>query len=283
MISTTARAKVNLYLHVTGKRPDGYHLLESLVVFPNGGDKITVVRDRDLRLDITGPFSKTIGNTDENLILKAAHLLREEGGVDQGARITLVKNLPVSAGIGGGSADAAASLKLLNQLWKIGFSDFELSDLGLRLGADVPVCLLGKSAIMSGIGEQLEEVGKIPKIVIILVNSGIVMSTFDVFRRLEIQEKTSSQVWTSGASAPEFCEALAAAGNDLQAPAIEMAPEIETVLSEIEGQEGCRLARMSGSGATCFGIFETELAAQRAAQGIQSHHFDWWVQAMTIG
>ncbi|MZR29193.1 4-(cytidine 5'-diphospho)-2-C-methyl-D-erythritol kinase [Sneathiella litorea] len=283
MITAIARAKINLFLHVTGKQPDGYHLLESLVVFPDGGDEITVSKSKDLSLEVIGPFSHAIGSTDENLILKAAQLLKSESGTDQGAHITLVKNLPVAAGIGGGSSDAAITLKTLNGLWGIDFSDDKLSQLGLTLGADVPACLYGKPAIMSGIGEQLAKIDHFPEFDILLVNSGLMVSTRDVFSRLEISRQPSSDFCFEDMTRNELFSALATMRNDLEEPACQIAPVVKSTLSAIRGQKECRLARMSGSGATCFGLFETERAAQMAKNAIQSHHPDWWVQTMAVG
>ncbi|MCC3303381.1 4-(cytidine 5'-diphospho)-2-C-methyl-D-erythritol kinase [Sneathiella sp. HT1-7] len=282
MITAFARSKVNLFLHVTGKRNDGYHLLESLVVFPEWGDRITVKKGKSITLEVTGPFSQLIGSTEENLAFKAAHLLKREGGSNEGARIVLEKNLPVAAGIGGGSADAAAVLKSLNVLWNIGFSNNRLGQIGLALGADVPVCLYGKPAMMSGIGEQISGLREFPKFNILLVNPGISASTGDVFSQLTISEKITSSDDFSGRTARELFIGLAAMRNDLEAPALEVAPVIDAVLSSIKEQKGCHLARMSGSGATCFGLFEEEEAAEMAARDILERHPDWWVQAAAV-
>jgi 4-diphosphocytidyl-2-C-methyl-D-erythritol kinase len=283
VITAFARSKVNLFLHVTGKRNDGYHLLESLVVFPEWGDRITVKKGKSITLEVTGPFSQLIGSTEENLAFKAAHLLKREGGSNEGARIVLEKNLPVAAGIGGGSADAAAVLKSLNVLWNIGFSNNRLGQIGLALGADVPVCLYGKPAMMSGIGEQISGLREFPKFNILLVNPGISASTGDVFSQLTISEKITSSDDFSGRTARELFIGLAAMRNDLEAPALEVAPVIDAVLSSIKEQKGCHLARMSGSGATCFGLFEEEEAAEMAARDILERHPDWWVQAAAVG
>ena len=283
MITVIARSKVNLFLHVTGKRGDGYHLLESLVVFPKGGDRITVMESDDLTLELTGPNSKTIGNTEENLVLKAARLLREESKTSKGAQITLEKNLPVAAGIGGGSADAAVTLKALNHLWNIGFSDEKLRELGLTLGADIPACLYGKPAIMSGIGEQIAGLSDFPEFSIILVNPGILVETKEVFSQLKIAKNAPRSGDLNGLTARELFIRLSSLRNDLEIPALEIAPEIGGVLSAIREKKGCHLARMSGSGATCFGLFEDEKAAQAAAQAIRTYHPDWWVQATVVG
>ncbi|MDF2365808.1 4-(cytidine 5'-diphospho)-2-C-methyl-D-erythritol kinase [Sneathiella sp.] len=283
MITTAARSKVNLFLHVTGKRDDGYHLLESLVVFPDWGDRITVKRSKDLTLEVTGHFAHSIGSTEENLVLKAAHLLKSESGADAGAHMILEKNLPVAAGIGGGSADAAATLKILNTLWNIDFSDERLSQLGLTLGADVPVCLYGRPAIMSGIGGQVSGLQKFPKFYILLVNSRISVATRDVFSRLKTQKEIFSPVDLNELTARQLFTDLTSMRNDLEAPALEIAPVIGSILSMIRKQKHCQLARMSGSGATCFGLFEEEEAAMAAARDIQAHRPEWWVKAAAVG
>ncbi len=282
MITATARAKVNLCLHVTGKRPDGYHLLESLVVFAECGDDISVECDKELSLEISGPFADGTGLTDDNLVLKAAHLLRTESGANLGAKIRLVKNLPVAAGLGGGSADAAEALKLLNRLWKTGFSARKLADMGLSLGADVPVCLLGRPVLMSGIGEHLREIPTFPKLYILLVNIGVTVSTAEVFRRLELRARGDMPPIDRFMTAEDVLDFLENTRNDLETPARDLAPDIAMALSVIGAQDGCRLVRMSGSGATCFGLFETEDKAAIAASAIQSHYPDWWVRACPV-
>lgn len=282
MLTGIARAKINLYLHVTGRRPDGYHLLDSLVVFTDFGDELTVEHDDDLSLEICGPFSSNIAPANENLVLKAARLLQSNLAGKPGARIKLAKNLPVAAGIGGGSADAALTLHLLNELWGLRISLRQLAELGLSLGADVPVCLHGKPTVMSGIGDQLSDIISIPKIYIILVNLKIQVSTGDVFRRLHIRETAASGFAIEDDNVPDFFSALRGTRNDLQAPAVEIVPEIEAVITEIAGQKGCQIARISGSGATAFGLFENPVSAQNAAENIQLRRPDWWVQATTV-
>lgn len=283
MITAIARSKVNLYLHVSGKRADGYHLLESLVVFPELGDSITIRKGKDLSLEVTGPFADSIGSTEENLVLKAAHLLKTESGTDAGAHITLEKNLPVAAGVGGGSADAAATLKILNQLWNIDFSDDGLSRIGLTLGADIPACLYGKPAIMSGIGERISGLQKFPKFHILLVNSGHSVSTRDVFNRLRITGEVLPAGDFNVATTRDLFAGLTSMRNDLEIPAREVVPVIGEVLSAIRERKGCYLARMSGSGATCFGLFEDSEAAEAASYGLRARRPGWWVQAAAVG
>ena len=282
MLKAIARPKVNLFLHVTGRRADGYHLLESLVVFPEGGDEVTIAPHTNLSLNVTGQFSAAAGNVADNLILKAAALLRSKFDVAEGAMVDLKKSLPVAAGIGGGSADAAVTLRLLNELWRLGLPPRKIAEIGLELGADIPVCLLGRPALMSGIGEKLMELTEFPKLYIILVNYGIKVSTAEVFRRLSIPSNPAPAFEFNDGTAEDLISLLAGCRNDLQAPALAIAPEISVVLSALEEQEGCQLARMSGSGGTCFGIFETIEAANLGARQIQTCYPDWWVYPTVV-
>ena len=283
MLKAIARPKVNLFLHVTGKRRDGYHLLESLVVFPEGGDVISVAPHRELSLKVAGPFSGMVGAAKDNLILKAANLLQKYGATAEGAEITLEKHLPVAAGIGGGSADAAATLQRLNDLWRLNLPLAQLAEIGLEIGADVPSCLLGRPALMSGIGEKLQEIKKFPKLNILLVNFGIMVPTGDVFKKLEIRNISTPGFDPTVGSVNDLTRELRKCRNDLQTPALELVPEIGDVLNAIEGLEGCHLARMSGSGGTCFGLFETANSAEAAARHIQTIHPDWWVLPTMVG
>jgi 4-diphosphocytidyl-2-C-methyl-D-erythritol kinase len=274
-LSAFARPKVNLTLKIEGKRADGYHLLRSLVCFTSGGDHLTVSVATDLTLDITGPFAGDLDSGADNLILQAARLLQRASGKSLGARITLEKNLPVASGIGGGSADAAAALQLLCRLWDLDLSAQELANIGLSLGADVPACLRGVPLIMSGIGEELTPLTHFPNLHILLVNPGVAVSTPAVFRALNWQ----------GANVPapaDRCDTITlqdihAGTNDLQSPALILVPEIAAVLTLLAASEGAILARMSGSGATCFALFDTEAALQHAAQMLKTDQPHWWV------
>jgi 4-diphosphocytidyl-2-C-methyl-D-erythritol kinase len=265
-----APAKVNLFLHVTGRRADGYHLLDSLAVFPAVGDFLSVAPADMLFLDNTGPFGAALAAGEENLVLRAARLLKPDGG----ARLTLQKNLPVASGIGGGSADAAAALRLLSRHWGV---QAPLPDLALQLGADVPVCLASAPARMSGIGDLLLRPPILPKFGILLCNPGVAVSTAEVFRARN--KKTFSppaelpDVWPSAAA---MADTLSSMRNDLEAPAIGIAPVIGDVLAALGTLPGCLLARMSGSGATCFALFETPAAAINAAARLRA---PWWYWA----
>lgn len=277
-LTDIARPKVNLFLHVTGKRADGYHLLESLAVFPEGGDRLTVQEGETLSLFETGPFAADTGCNSANLVMKAADLLRKECAVSAGAKILLEKNLPVASGIGGGSADAAAALRLLNQHWSLDLSDDALADLGLRLGADVPVCIKSRSALMGGIGEQLEEVQPLPDLAILLVNPGVTVSTPAIFKALKIEDDTPPVSPFDAAQDLEgFILALQEMRNDLEAPAVELVPQIADILETLNQIEKTLLARMSGSGATCFALFSTLNEAKDAEQSLKVRFPDWWI------
>ncbi|PHQ70165.1 MAG: 4-(cytidine 5'-diphospho)-2-C-methyl-D-erythritol kinase [Sneathiella sp.] len=282
MLSSFARPKVNLFLHVTGRRNDGYHLLESLVVFPDGGDELAAQLADQITLSVSGPFADVVGPAQNNLVLTAATILNKHAGTQFGAHISLTKNLPVAAGIGGGSADAAAALRLLNNLWGLDLGREELAEMGLKIGADVPACVYSTPLIMSGIGEKLAEINKFPKIHIILVNSKIKVSTAEIFRRLSAPYNSASETgFVFDPSAPMMPQLLESR-NDMQAAALEMAPEIDELLALLDAQADCQLARMSGSGGTCFGLFPTRAAAEQAASRIEGAHPDWWVKQMVI-
>jgi 4-diphosphocytidyl-2-C-methyl-D-erythritol kinase len=283
-----APAKINLWLHVTGQRPDGYHELDSLVAFASTGDEITVSPGEGLTLDITGPESAALADTENsrNLVTRAAAALAKKFGVSAGAHITLHKMLPVASGIGGGSADAAATLNALTALWQLHPAPGELAVLALELGADVPVCLGGRTMRMTGIGERLHDVPPIPVCHLVLANPGISQATPDVFRRLHKPGWKASPVAPALPSDLDFLSFVAELKlrqNDLQAPATDLLPAIADVLDELARQPGCRLARMSGSGATCFGLFSTAPEAELAAGVMANAHPQWWLQAGQLG
>jgi len=282
MIKKIAKPKVNLFLHVTGKREDGYHFLESLVVFPDGGDELIVRESAQLALSVSGPFSDDMGDLSDNLVLKAARILQRHTGCRLGAEIELVKNLPVASGIGGGSADAATALHLLAKLWQCSLSGEELRDIGLSLGADVPACLIEKPLLMTGIGEKLREIGHFPNFHILLINSKSKVSTPEVFRNITIPSEAPIVEATEFATTDHLLASLKVCRNDLQLAALKVAPDILQALSVIDAQSGCGLARMSGSGATCFGIFESRADAEAAASNIAREFPDWWVKAMPV-
>ncbi len=278
-IVEAAPAKINLYLHVTGKRADGYHLLDSLVVLADVGDQITASPLDALSLKYSGPFAANLPPAKSNLVLRAAERLQATFNVQKGAALILNKTLPVASGIGGGSADAAATLRALCTLWGLDATHPKIADLALSLGADVPVCLRGRSAIMRGIGENIQAVDHVPPLNLILVNPGVEVSTPAVFqaRAGEFTEPTTMPDRFADASA--FYSYLATTRNDLEPPAIELQPVVGDVLEALRTLPGVALARMSGSGATCFGIAESADAADAGAQALSASHPTWWVQA----
>lgn len=268
-VEVFAPAKINLTLHVTGQRDDGYHLLDSYVCFADVGDRIAVEKASENTLTVTGPFAKNVPTGPENLVLKAAALL----GVT--ARVTLEKNLPAAAGIGGGSADAAAVIGALTELYNLPLPDRETV---LKLGADVPVCLIGGQVRMRGIGDDLAIISSSRMSwPMVLVNPGVSVPTADVFKRLESKTNPPMPDEILEETYNEFPDWLGHQRNDLEAPAIASAPVIEDVLDALRAETGCRIARMSGSGATCFAIFDQDDQATAAVQAIRAAHPDWWV------
>ena len=287
-LSEDGRAKVNLTLRVVGRRTDGYHDIESVVAFADCADHLTLTPGPELELVATGPLAQACGATSDNLVIKAAHLLGERVPGLKAGSFTLDKLLPVAAGIGGGSADAAAALRLLARLNQLAPDDARLRDVALLVGADVPVCLASRACDMSGVGENLLPLN-LPSLPCVMVNPRVPVATKDVFAALglrngELLAGTSdiiqSQDWPDEASSvADWIAAIAAVPNDLEAPAIRIQPVIAEVLSALASADGARLARMSGSGATCFAVFEESAAAQRAAASIERDHPGWWVHA----
>ncbi len=277
-----APAKVNLYLHVVGKRPDGYHLLDSLVVFAGIGDSLVIEPADDLSLRIDGPTAGGLAAEPDNIVLKAARRLAESAGVSPRAAITLTKRLPVAAGIGGGSADGAAALRGLCTLWGFAPGDAELERLGLALGADLPVCLRGRPTQMSGIGEVLTAAPALPPVWLVLANPRVAVSTPAVFRARQGGFSAPAPLAEAPADAAALARALTTRGNDLATAAVAVAPVVGEVLSALDGQPDCLLARMSGSGATCFGLFATATAAASAAESLTAAHPAWWIAAAPL-
>jgi 4-diphosphocytidyl-2-C-methyl-D-erythritol kinase len=271
-----APSKINLYLHVTGRRPDGYHLLDSLVVFAGAADRLTAEPADALSLALTGPFAAGLEAEPDNLVLRAARALAEAAGLPPRARLTLEKNLPVASGIGGGSADAAAALRLLAGLWEVTIPAATLHALATKLGADVPVCLASRPLRMQGIGEILSPAPALPGCGLVLVNPGEAVATPAVFRARTAPfspEATLPSAWPDAAS---MAADLARLTNDLEPPARSLCPAIDTVLAALAATPDCLLARMSGSGATCFGLYPTHAEAQSAARTLAQSHPTWW-------
>lgn len=274
-IEAFAPAKINLTLHVTGKRADGYHLLDSLVVFADVGDVLRMSYDDRISLQVTGPKAAEVPQDGDNLVLRAAHMF----GAPNGAAIVLEKFLPAAAGIGGGSSDAAAALRGLAHLWSFGLP----RDVA-RLGADVPVCLQGRPCRMRGIGEELGDVPRVPPLWAVLVNPGVPVPTREVFAKLESAENAPmSDTLPAWPGQGALIEWLATQRNDLQTPATLIAPVIGDVIEALAASEGCALARMSGSGATCFGLYTTQEEARSAETALRRAHPDWWVQRARLG
>lgn len=269
-----APAKVNLSLHVTGRRDDGYHLLDSLVVFAGVGDQLAARPAPTLSLTVAGPFAAGLAAESDNLVLRAARGLAALAGVHAGAALTLTKALPVASGIGGGSADAAAALRLLCRLWGVTPPSTELAALAQRLGADVPVCLRGQPMRMRGVGDALTPLPPLPPLGLLLVNPGVPVATADVFRGRVAAFSTAPPLPDGWSDAFAFAKWLLTAANDLETPARVLRPQIDSVLQAIRASNDCLLARMSGSGATCFGLFPTPAAAARAAGSLD--RAGWW-------
>ncbi|SRR5579859_1368893 len=277
-----APAKVNLYLHVTGKRADGYHLLDSLVVFAGTGDTLRFSPSETLSLTIEGPGAEALAADDDNIVLKAAHALAKALNRPAQAAITLEKNLPVASGIGGGSADAAATLRGLMALWDAELDDETLAGIGLSLGADLPVCLAGRPTQMSGIGETLVPAIQLPAAWLVLVNPRLALSTPAVFRARAGDFTPAAPLTEVPVDARALADALVGRRNDLAKPAMMLEPAVKTMLDAIGETENCLLARMSGSGATCFGLYADEEAADAAADALAEAYPDWWVSPAPI-
>lgn len=281
MIRETAPAKVNLFLHVVGRRDDGYHLLESLVAFADFGDEVEVSPSERLSLDVTGPFATALAGESDNLVLRAARTLAQAAGRRPDVAIRLAKNLPVGAGLGGGSADAAATLRALMKLWSLDAASAEIDALALSLGADVPVCLKGRAALVRGIGEMIEPLDIKSRLPAVLVYPGHPLLTREVFaaRRGAFSQPLSAQRSTDLFSVIM----LKGLRNDLENAAADCLPDINQVIDSIEKNGGCQLSRMSGSGSARFGIFDTLRAAQDACRQTQEAVPSWWCQATTLG
>jgi 4-diphosphocytidyl-2-C-methyl-D-erythritol kinase len=283
-ISICAPAKLNLFLHVGEKRLDHYHALESLVVFAEAGDRLEFSPSSELSLKIAGPFRAQVPRDDHNLVLRAARALAERTGTKDGAEIALEKNLPVAAGLGGGSADAAAVLRALNVLWHLERPESELLEIAAGLGSDVPACLLSRPCWMEGRGEQVTKTPPLPQLAAVLVNPGVAVPTADVFAALNARTGTG-QMRPPPASVQSLWDVVAYlddAANDLEAPACRLHPVIDEVLDALSAEPGCVVAQMSGSGATCFGLFDGRYLALGGAERIAVEHADWWVRATRI-
>jgi len=276
-VEERAPAKVNLDLLITGRRADGYHELDSLVVFTSPADRLVLHPATDLSLEVRGPFGAALADAADNLVLRAARALAAHTGRAPEARIVLEKNLPVAAGLGGGSADAAATLRGLDRLWRLGLGAAALAPLAERLGADVPVCLAARPARMRGIGERLEPAPDLPELALLLVNPNRSLATAAVFAALGALPAAPPERGPPPGEWPALIDWLKGRPNHLQAPARRLLPAIDRVLTALARQPGCALARMSGSGATCFGLFTDAAACARAAATLRHARPDWWI------
>lgn len=286
-VTEHAAAKINLALAVTGRRDDGYHLIDTLAVFAETGDILHAAPGDTLTLDVDGPFGEDVESGAGNLVIKAARAVAELAGRDGdaagGAHFHLTKILPVAAGIGGGSADAAAALRALNRLWEFGLSPERLAAMGVPIGADVAMCVNSRALRARGIGDQVTMLDGLPRLAMVLVNPGVAVSTAAAFAALE--ERTGEPLPDPGrfADCLELARWLALTRNDLEGPASRLAPPVVDVLAALRSLPDCLLARMSGSGATCFAIFPNREAANQAAARLKARRPDWWVVATMAG
>lgn len=276
MLAEAAPAKVNLYLHVTGRRADGYHLLDSLAVFGPAADRLALAPADDLSLALDGPYGGALAAEPDNLVLRAARALAEAAGLPARAALRLTKRLPVASGIGGGSADAAAALRGLDRLWGLGLGEARLAAIAAPLGADIPVCVASRPARMAGVGEVLSAGPAIPTCGLLLVNPGAALATPAVFGARTGGFTPPATLPAAWPDAPTMARDLAALRNDLEMPAIALCPPVAEVLAALRSLPGCLLARMSGSGATCFGLFPDAATADAAASALPAA---WWRDA----
>jgi 4-diphosphocytidyl-2-C-methyl-D-erythritol kinase len=287
-LSDRAPAKVNLTLRVLGKRADGFHDLESLVVFARLSDQLMLMPGEPLGLDVDGPTADAAGDVSDNLVLRAARALAERVSGLRLGRFALTKRLPVAAGLGGGSADAAAALRMLARHNGLDRHDSRVMEAARATGADVPVCVEPRARVMRGIGDRLSPALGLPALPAVLVNPGVPVPTKDVFAKLGLspgeRRGVASEIDAGDLEDRAALIAwLASQPNDLEAPARALAPVISDVLAVLAACDGGLLARMSGSGATCFGLFETEAAAATAAQALAASHPTWWIAPTVFG
>jgi 4-diphosphocytidyl-2-C-methyl-D-erythritol kinase len=277
MLSENAPAKINLFLHVGDKRADGFHPVQSLAVFTAMGDALSFAPAAELSLRLDGPFAKNLEAETDNLVLRAAKALASDLP-GQGAAIGLTKNLPVASGIGGGSSDAAAALRGLRLLWSLPMDDAKLCEIGAGLGSDIPVCVGAAPAFMEGRGEVLRPLNGMPRLSVLLVNPGIAVSTREVFAGLQNRSGVGMALPQAGFSdTADLLRFLEPTRNDLEAPARALAPAVGAVLDAMAAMPGALLTRMSGSGATCFGLFADDACCARAAGMLQAANAGWWI------
>jgi 4-diphosphocytidyl-2-C-methyl-D-erythritol kinase len=290
VLNERARAKVNLTLHVLGRRDDGYHDLESLVAFADCADGLTFSRAQEFSLSVTGPRAADCGDLSDNLVAKAARLLGERVPQLTSGAFVLDKHLPAAAGIGGGSADAAATLRLLAGANGLATDDPRVIAAAQAAGADVPVCLLSSGCMMRGAGERVTPM-PLPQLPCVLINPGVPVPTKDVFAAIGLKagdtftplDGAATVAWPQASAGPAaWLAAIRGGRNDLEPVAVKIQPVIAEVLSLLSAAKGCTLSRMSGSGATCFGLFDSDASAASAAVALKSAHPKWWVEASAL-
>ena len=284
-----APAKINLYLHITGRTDNGYHTLDSLVNFADIGDEIHISAADDFFFEVNGPYAGDFpddalkaDNESTNLVVMAASAMAQRTQRLPHFKITLTKNLPIASGIGGGSSNAAAVIWGLQQWWGLPQDLDFLPDLFLQLGADVPVCYFAQPARMQGIGEVVTPVEAMPEMDVVLVNPNVPCTTHDVFTLYQPDFKVPAPLPQGDVSIEEWIDFLALQENDLQSAAHRLVPVIGNVLSSLRSSQGCLLHRLSGSGATCFGIFDSSQSARVAAKALSNSHPDWWIAQGTL-
>ncbi len=277
VVTLPAPARINLYLHITGRRADGHHEMDSLIVFSDLGDTLSVRSADDLTLTLEGPIADSLSRRMENSVLRAAQLLADAANVPCKAAITLTKHLPLSSGLGGGSADAAATLKALTTLWGIGDGEVDLAEIATRLGVDVPVCLAGGPAFVGGTGEEVQLAPALPSAGLVLVNPGVALATWSVYGARRGGFSPAARFDEAPDDLAALVTLLEERENDLTAAATRLCPVIDDVLAAINEIPTCRFARMTGIGATCFGLFDDLSLAEQAQNELARD--DWWVAA----
>lgn len=289
-LSVFAPAKINLYLHVTGRRDDGYHLLDSLIAFADIGDQIRIEPAQDFQFEINGDFAASFQAKDRdaspssgNLVVQGAWALARAAQKTPGVKAVLQKTLPLGAGLGGGSSDAAAMIWALCEYWDIPRNTAYLPELMTRLGADVPVCFLCQAARIRGIGDLLDPVPEIPEMPIILVHPAKPCITADIFMHYGGAFSEPLSIPPHFGDHESFVAFLHGTRNDLYETACQAVPDIANVIHALEAQQGCAIARMSGSGSSCFGLFETQAQAENATAALQRDNPDWWITPGHLG
>lgn len=279
MLTTNAPAKINLYLHVTGRRDDGYHLLDSLVAFTNVGDEMGLEKAPSFAFEMKGPMASVLAGEDpeKNLAVRAARILAQTVHKPLDVKLTLTKNLPVASGIGGGSTDAAAALRLLASHWGLAPDAPVLHEIAASLGQDVPCCIAARSCYFRGIGDVTDPAPPLPHTDLVLVNPNKALPTPSVFKARTGAFAPEARLERAPETAQELAALLASRTNSLSEAAQTLCPEIAEVLQALDRQESCLLSRMSGSGATCFGLFPDRATARMAAAAIYKERPDWWV------